>query len=164
MLYGGKSRCLFSDKYKTHKYSVGRTYNCWMLNCWCITWPVGFKRLKSICSPFITPTSCYFQHIPEHIVFFVPSGVNLNFLSQYISGYGFCHHSRTAFSTSPLFWKDDLLSDSRFAQHPSHASSWCIGPTGATVITDVCSHPSISLHNFLTCCTVVRQTLPVNWQ
>ena len=22
---------------------MDRTYNCWMLNCWCITWPVGFK-------------------------------------------------------------------------------------------------------------------------
>jgi hypothetical protein len=46
------SLCLLSDKYKTHKYSVGRTYNCWMLNCWCITWPVGFKRL--ICVHFIS--------------------------------------------------------------------------------------------------------------
>ena len=33
----GTSRCFFSDKYKTHKYSVGRTHSCWMLNCWCIT-------------------------------------------------------------------------------------------------------------------------------
>jgi hypothetical protein len=24
----GTSRCLFSDKYKTHTYSVSRTYNC----------------------------------------------------------------------------------------------------------------------------------------
>jgi len=40
------SRRLFWDKYKTHKYSVGRAYSCWMLNCWwCITWPAGFKRL-----------------------------------------------------------------------------------------------------------------------
>ena len=37
----GTSRCLFSDK-----YSVGRAYSFWMLNCWCITWTVGFKRLK----------------------------------------------------------------------------------------------------------------------
>jgi len=43
----GTSRCLFLDKYKTHKYSVGSAYSCWMLNCWCITWPVGFKRLMS---------------------------------------------------------------------------------------------------------------------
>ena len=42
----GTSRCLFSGKYKTHKYSIGRVYSCWMLNWWCITWPVGFKRLR----------------------------------------------------------------------------------------------------------------------
>ena len=42
----GTSRCLFSDKYKTHKYSLDSMYNCWMLNCWCITQPVGFKRLR----------------------------------------------------------------------------------------------------------------------
>jgi len=28
----GTSRCLFSDKYKTHNYSVGRAYSCWIVN------------------------------------------------------------------------------------------------------------------------------------
>ena len=45
----GTNRWLFSDKNKTHKYSVGRAYSCWMLKCWCITWPVGFKRLTLGC-------------------------------------------------------------------------------------------------------------------
>jgi ribonuclease HI len=33
-VYGvsGTSRCLFWDKYKTHKYSMGRTHNSWTLN------------------------------------------------------------------------------------------------------------------------------------
>ena len=26
---------------------MGRAYNCWMLNCWWITWPVGFNRLSA---------------------------------------------------------------------------------------------------------------------
>jgi hypothetical protein len=32
MLYGGRSRCLFWNKYKTHKYSVGKKYISWILN------------------------------------------------------------------------------------------------------------------------------------
>jgi hypothetical protein len=47
----GTSRCLFSDKYKTNKYSVGIAYSCWMLNWWCITWPVGFKSLRMMYCP-----------------------------------------------------------------------------------------------------------------
>ena len=54
----GTSRCLFSDKYKTHKNSVGRTYNCWMLNCWCITWPVGFKSLRYMSSGMLRCIDC----------------------------------------------------------------------------------------------------------
>jgi hypothetical protein len=42
----GIIRCLFSDKNKPHKYSVGRAYCCCMLNWRCITWPIGFKRLN----------------------------------------------------------------------------------------------------------------------
>jgi hypothetical protein len=41
---------MFSDRYKTHKYSVGRALSCSMLNCSCITWPVDFKRLNAVVS------------------------------------------------------------------------------------------------------------------
>ena len=37
---------------------MGRAYSCWMLNCWCITWPVGFKRLM-IDSHIEFPAFCY---------------------------------------------------------------------------------------------------------
>jgi len=39
---------------KTHKYSVGRTYSCWILNWWCITWPVVFKMFNGDDSTRIT--------------------------------------------------------------------------------------------------------------
>jgi len=42
----GTSRCLFWDKYKTRKYSVGRAYSCWMLYWWYIYWPLGCKGLN----------------------------------------------------------------------------------------------------------------------
>ena len=58
------SRYLFSDKNKPHKYSVGRVYSCWMLNCWCITWPVGFKRLTdlNLTKLQITLSSCILNY------------------------------------------------------------------------------------------------------
>ena len=37
---------------------MGRAYSCWMLNCWCITWPVGFKRL--IVRSFVNYTLYYY--------------------------------------------------------------------------------------------------------
>jgi hypothetical protein len=35
---------------------VGTAYSCWMLNWWCITWPVGFKRLNGLDSIQSTTT------------------------------------------------------------------------------------------------------------
>ena len=37
---------------------MGRTYSCWMLNCWCITWPVGFRRLITRSWPGLNFNSC----------------------------------------------------------------------------------------------------------
>jgi hypothetical protein len=39
----GTSRCLFSDNYKTTMWAERTVIK--MFNCWCITWPVDFKRL-----------------------------------------------------------------------------------------------------------------------
>ena len=43
MLYGAQVAVLFSDKNKTHKYSVGWKYNAWMLNLlmhYITSWPL----------------------------------------------------------------------------------------------------------------------------
>jgi len=48
----GTSRCLFSDKYRTNKYNVGRAYSRWMLNLLvhhvtrrlCVRQEAGFSR------------------------------------------------------------------------------------------------------------------------
>ena len=46
MLYGGISRCLFWDNYKTNKCSAGRMSLLQWQTRWC-TQPVGFKILKN---------------------------------------------------------------------------------------------------------------------
>jgi hypothetical protein len=48
MLYGAEIVVFLSHMYETQQHSVGRAYSCWMLNCCCFTWPVGFKRLKGL--------------------------------------------------------------------------------------------------------------------
>jgi hypothetical protein len=55
-MYGvrGTCRCLFSDKYKTLKYSVDRAYCCWMLNLLVHHVTVGFKRLRYKTSPVLS--------------------------------------------------------------------------------------------------------------
>ena len=46
---------------------MGRAYSCWMLNCWCISWPVGFKRLtKHLCD---SESSVNYRHIQTFLKF-----------------------------------------------------------------------------------------------
>ena len=59
-VYGvsGTSRCLFSDKYKAHKYSVGRAYSCWMLNLLVHHINIRLQKVNSLMRKGI--------HIPRH--------------------------------------------------------------------------------------------------
>jgi hypothetical protein len=50
---------------------VGRASNCWMLNCWCIKWPVGFKRLNSLPKDWILKTREIAMYNDENKVFYV---------------------------------------------------------------------------------------------
>ena len=74
----GASRCLLSDKYETDKYNVGREYSCWMLNCWCITWPVGFKKLTCLPKQDTAPFLVKFNRkknliFVSHIILYLPN-------------------------------------------------------------------------------------------
>ena len=44
---------------------MGRAYSCWMLNCWCVTWPVGFKRFSVEFGPFFSSVGWH-QHRVLH--------------------------------------------------------------------------------------------------
>ena len=94
----GTSRCLFSDKYTTHKYSMGRTYNCWMLNCWCITWPVGFKRLIQLGWPRF-----WHQSIPVFFNIFTRTGIfPVRYFFRFFSFFFFLKICRECFTARSL--------------------------------------------------------------
>jgi len=63
-----------------HKYNVERTYSCWMLNWWCITWTVGFKRLIYYFTARITEHICVYGYglllyLFERLLFYMPSSI-----------------------------------------------------------------------------------------
>jgi hypothetical protein len=77
MLLSGTSRCLFSDKYKTHKYSVGRAYICWMLislfvnnfsffPCFCFC----YRIFISCCLPFFLIALILPLFQPPYLIYF----------------------------------------------------------------------------------------------
>ena len=46
------SRCLFSDKHKTRKYSVDRAYSCWMLNWLMHHVTSRLQKVNQVARPF----------------------------------------------------------------------------------------------------------------
>jgi hypothetical protein len=61
---------VFSQRNIKHINTVcGRTHSCWMLNCWCITWTVGVKRLNNFpVSPAAILHVLILKFIPESAI------------------------------------------------------------------------------------------------
>jgi hypothetical protein len=65
----GTSRCLWSDKYKIHKYSVDITYSCWMLNL--LVYHVTIRLWKVKYDP-VSETFCVIYWSDSYLIFRAP--------------------------------------------------------------------------------------------
>ena len=131
------------------------------------------NHLKTICNSFITLTYFYFQHIPEHIVAFVPSGVWVSIFRRSTNrAKALTDIHAQPFPLPHYSGNSDLTSDSQFYRHPSlescgvHVIPWCAGTTVVTIYYVGLFSPSNSLRQFLLGCTIVRPSLrmPDTWR